>query len=58
MWASGSSTPVKVIFGPMKLAGITMSIIACENSMRAIPNWYRQDSLTSCALTNAVQISA
>ena len=33
MWASGSSTPVKVIFVPMKLAGITESMIAWENGM-------------------------
>ena len=30
MWASGSSTPVKVSFGTMKLAGITVSMIAWE----------------------------
>ena len=33
IWAYGSSTPVKAIFGPMKLAGITVSMIACENGM-------------------------
>ena len=33
MWASGSSTPVKVIFGPMKLAGITVSMISWEKGM-------------------------
>jgi len=33
MWASGSSTLVKAIFGPMKLAGIIVSMIACENGM-------------------------
>ena len=33
MWASGSSTHVKAIFGPMKLAGITVSMIAWEKGM-------------------------
>ena len=33
IWASGSSTPVKVVFGPRKLAGITVSMIAWENGM-------------------------
>ena len=33
MWASRSSTPVKVIFGIMKLAGITMSMISWKKGM-------------------------
>ena len=40
IWASGYSTPMKAIFGPMKLDGITMSMIACENGMgRALTVW-------------------
>ena len=33
MWASGSSIPVKVIFGVMKLVGITTFMIAWEKRM-------------------------
>ena len=33
MWASRSSTPVKVIFETMKLDGITVSMIAWEKGM-------------------------
>ena len=33
MWASGSSIPMKVIFGIMKLVGITVSMIAWEKGM-------------------------
>ena len=32
-WASGSSTPVKVGLGPTNVAGITASMIACENGI-------------------------
>ena len=34
IWTSGSSMPLKPIFGPMKLAGIIVSMISCENGMR------------------------
>ena len=32
-WASRSSTPVKVALGPTNVAGITVSMIACENGI-------------------------
>ena len=32
-WASGSFTPVKVALGPTNVAGITASMIACENGI-------------------------
>ena len=32
-WAYGSSTPVKVALGPTNVAGITTSMIACENGI-------------------------
>ena len=32
-WASGSSTPVKVTFGPRDMVGNIVSMIVCENDM-------------------------
>jgi len=32
-WASGSSVPVKVTLGPISMAGITTSMISCENDI-------------------------
>ena len=32
-WPFGSSTPVKVALGPTNVAGITASMIACENGI-------------------------
>ena len=38
-WLSRSSTPVKTILGVMKLAGMTVSIIACENGLGWALSW-------------------
>ena len=51
-WASGSSTPVKVTFGPRDVIGNIVSMIACENGMgRALSGTSGACSSTACSPT-------